>query len=198
MKLITGTDSTWSIRAWICAQLAQVELEIEVIDLTLPDFKSNILKHSPTGLVPALIDGDIVIHDSLAISEYFNEMACGQLYPDSSTKRALARSLCAEMHSGFFALRTQCPFTLDKVAALNPNSNEIKSEIERLHEIFGSAQLPFMFEKAGIVDAFYAILAYRLKVYGVTLTGKAGDYQHSLLNWSLLTQAIDLAETWRH
>ena len=163
MKLTVGTDSTWSLRAWICSQIAQLTIEVNVIDLTNSDFKSEILKHSVTGLVPSLSEGTIVIHDSLAISEYFNECSEGALYPEEMSERALARSLCSELHSGFMALRSQCPFSLEQVEPLLTFNNNIQVELSRIETIFESAQLPFMFSSAGAVDAFYSILAFRLK-----------------------------------
>ncbi len=197
MELTVGTDSTWSLRVWICSQLAQVDLKVNVIDLSKPDYKSQILKHSVTGLVPALQVDSFVIHDSLAIAEYFNECAQGHLYPSLSAERALARSLSSELHSGFINLRTQCPFTLVQVTPLLESNIEIDRELNRVEQIFAAAHLPFMFKDAGIVDAFYAILAFRLNSYGIKLQGKAGEYQHSLLNWSHLKEAIKLAHSWK-
>ena len=196
MELIVGTDSTWSLRVWICLQIVNIKATDVVIDLTSTDYKAKILAHSPTGLVPAFIDGYIEIHDSLAITEYLNESSLGGLYPDSVKQRALARSLCAEMHSGFMNLRQQFSFTLNPVAKATLLSEEVKQEIERVESIFELAQLPYMFEFAGAVDACYAILAYRLNSYGITLKGKAGEYQRSLLKWDLLKQAIARAEEW--
>jgi len=196
MELVVGTDSTWSLRVWICLQIVNVKATDVVIDLADADYKSKILQHSPTGLVPAFIDGNIEIHDSLAITEYLNEGAQGALYPDSVKQRAFARSLCAEMHSGFMGLRQQFPFTLKADSKNPPLSDQVKQEIARIESIFESAELPYMFEFAGAVDAFYAILAFRLKNYGISLKGKAGEYQHSLLKWDLLKQAIVRAQEW--
>ncbi|MBW3696680.1 glutathione S-transferase [Vibrio sp. T187] len=196
-RLIVGTDSTWSLRAWMCAQLAGSELNIIVIDLAKEDYKDKILAYSPTGLVPALQHGATTIHDSLAISEYFNELSTGRLYPESAEQRALARSYCAEMHSGFFEVRSQCPFTLDKTAPVTEPSSAFQKELERIEQIFSQAQGPFMFNEPSMVDAFYSILAFRLSSYGITLAGEAGQYQQSLLEWPLLQQAIDLASSWR-
>lgn len=195
MKLTIGTDSTWSLRVWICSQLAQLDVDINVIDLTKPGYKSEVFKHSATGLVPSLNEGTFVIHDSLSIAEFFNECSEGTLYPSSISERALARSLCAELHSGFMSLRAQCPFSLEQVNPLIEFNTNIKNELIRIEQIFGSANLPFMFNSAGIVDAFYCILAFRLKAYGIKLQGKAGEYQESLLNWSNLKQAIELAQS---
>lgn len=139
-----------------------------------------------------------MIHDSLAIAEYFNEYSKGELYPNSSPERALARSLCSELHSGFMNLRSHCPFSLEQVTPLLAFNNGIDNELTRLEKIFGSAHLPFMFNSAGIVDAFYSILAFRLNAYGINLQGKAGEYQKSLLNWSKLKEAIKLAQSWKN
>lgn len=198
MQLTVGTDSTWSLRTWICSQLAQLDIEINVIDLTSSDYKAELFKHSITGLVPSLDEGSFVIHDSLAISEYFNECSGGNLYPKLQSERALARSLCAELHSGFMSLRSQCPFSLEQVEPLIEFGSDIKNELIRIESIFESAQLPFMFNSAGVVDAFYSLLAFRLKVYGIELEGRAGAYQKSLLNWPTLQQAIALAQSWKN
>jgi glutathione S-transferase len=198
MELTVGTDSTWSLRVLICSQLAQVDVKLNVIDLTNPDYKSEIFKHSATGLVPSLNEGTVAIHDSLAIAEFFNECSEGGLFPSSTSERALARSFCSELHSGFTSLRSQCPFSLEKVTPLLEFNNDISNELSRIEQIFGSAHLPFMFNSAGVVDAFYSILAFRLKAYGIKLQGKAGEYQESLLNWSNLKQAIELAQSWKN
>lgn len=198
MQLIVGTGSTWSLRVWICLQLADIQTSDKVIDLSSEHYKSAILNYSPTGLVPALIDDTLVIHDSLAITEYINERAQGVLYPNNIQQRTLARSLCAEMHSGFSQLRHQCPFTTKQRPKNNVLSGEIEAEIARIENIFSLANMPYMFESAGAVDAFYAILAFRLKSYGITLQGKAGEYQNSLLNWSLLKEAIEQAKQWEN
>ncbi|WP_409440174.1 glutathione S-transferase [Psychromonas sp. GE-S-Ul-11] len=198
MELTIGNVSTWSLRVWICSQLAQLDVAINVIDLTKPDYKSEILKYSATGLVPSLNEGTFVIHDSLSISEFFNECSEGALYPSQSSERALARSLCAELHSGFMWLRSQCPFSLEQVTPLLEFNTDIENELIRIEQIFETAHLPFMFNSAGIVDAFYSILAFRLKAYGIQLQGKAGEYQESLLNWINLKQAIELAQSWRN
>lgn len=197
MKLTVGTDSTWSLRAWICSQIAQLDVEINVINLTKPDYKNEILQHSKTGMVPALKDGKIDIHDSLAIAEYFNEYSDGSLYPKSPSDRAMARSLCSELHSGFINIRANCPFSLEQVEPLIEPDNDIKNELARIESIFDQANLPYMFDSAGAVDAFYSILAYRLKAYGIHFEGRAGEYQSSLLNWAVLRQAIKLAQNWK-
>ena len=95
------------------------------------------------------------------------------------------------------SLRSQCPFSLEQVTPLLEITNDIDNELTRIEKIFGSAQLPFMFNSPGVVDAFYSILAFRLKAYGIEFQGKAGAYQQSLLNWSNLKDAIKLAQSWK-
>ncbi|MEM9949677.1 MAG: glutathione S-transferase N-terminal domain-containing protein [Cyanobacteria bacterium P01_D01_bin.36] len=197
MELIVGTDSSWSLRAWICMKLAHIKPNEIVIDLDKANYKTRILEHSPSGLVPVLKDGEVRIHDSLAIVEYLNECSPGVLYPEARESRALARSLCAEVHSGFAILRNQCPFTLDLVSPLESNE-AIRDDLHRAKEIFESAEIPYMFGRESAVDGFYAILAYRLRIYGITLSGKASEYQKSLLDWALLQEAIVQAKKWRN
>jgi len=196
MELIVGTDSTWSLRVWMCCQLSAIDIVETVIDLTTPDYKSTLQKYSPTGQVPVLVNHGLTLHDSLAIAEYINELSDGQLFPVNVDKRALARSLCAELHSGFIQLRTHCPFTTKETATLENISNDLQQELDRIEIIFSHAELPFMHEKPGVVDAFYAVLAYRLKRYGISFKGKAGQYQSSLLTWRLMHDAIEQITKW--
>lgn len=190
MTLISGTDSTWSLRAWLCTRVAGFTPEVIRIDLTAEDYKTEILKYSQAGLVPVWIEGERVIHDSLAITEYLNEISGGRLYPSGTRERALARSLCAEMHSGFPELREQCPFTQQKVAPLQTQDVALQNELQRIADIFAQAEGPFMFSEPSAVDAFYAVLARRLSHYGVELEGRAGHYQQSLNDWSLMADAF--------
>lgn len=196
MEMFVGNGSTWSLRAWMCSRLAKVELSVRVVDLTQEDYKKQLLAYSPTGLVPALNVEGTVIHDSLAIAEYFNELADGALYPQDSLQRASARSFCAEMHSGFMSLRRLCPFSLEPVEPLTELTTELEADIARATAVFNQAQRPFMFAEAGVVDAFLAILAFRLQSYGVALPGQAGEYQQSLLEWPLMKEAVQEALRW--
>lgn len=196
MEMLVGTGSTWSLRAWMCSRLAHVELSVKVIDLANTDYKKHLTAQSPSGLVPTLNVGGTVIHDSLAMAEYFNELADGALYPRDALQRAVARSLCAEMHAGFMALRRLCPFSLEPVEPLTELNSELEADIARATAIFRQAQQPFMFAEPGIVDVFFTILAFRLQSYGVALEGRAGEYQQSLLEWSLAKEAVQEALRW--
>lgn len=196
MKLIVGVESTWSLRAWLCAQIANITFDEVVIPLGEPNYQALLSKYSNTRLVPVLIDGNIVIHDSLAIAEYLNELSKGRLYPKNAKDRACARSLCAELHSGFVNIRSRCPFSTLRVENVKI-TNELAVELSRIKSIFSRAQVDFMYGTPTAVDAFYAILAFRLSSYGIDFNGKAGVYQASLLEWPLLQQAVKQAQKWK-
>lgn len=197
LKLIVGTDATWSLRAWLCAEIAGLDITTRVVNLSQPNYKIEIEKYSAAGLVPVLVTDTVKLNDSLAIAEYLNEVSAGRLLPAQMDERAVARSLVCELHSGFFHLRSTFPFSLAPVDQTKDFTADVNKELARVGQIFGQAKLPFMFETAGMVDAFYAILAFRLKTYGIELAGKAGEYQHSLLKWPLLKAAIKHAESWK-
>jgi len=191
--LIVGTNSTWSIRAWICLKLANIEFNEVVISLEKENYQSQIAQYSDALLVPVLVDNEMKIHDSLAIAEYVNDLSI--IYPESKTEKALTRSLCAELHSGFMNLRANCPFSLESVSPVVV-TEPLHKEIERLSKIFESAKGNFMFENASPVDAFYAVLAFRLSAYGIELEGKSGEYQTKLQQWPLFIEAIETAKSW--
>ncbi|GAA6169562.1 glutathione S-transferase N-terminal domain-containing protein [Sessilibacter corallicola] len=195
MELWVGTESTWSIRAWLCAQIAQIPVDVKVIDLTSESDKQRLAGKSPSALVPILIDGETLIHDSLAIAEYLNEISHGALLPKDSRQRALVRSLCCELHSGFSHIRGQMPLSFAAVESVAENA-ELNREIDRITDIFFRAKRPFYSQEPGMFDAFYGVLAYRLNQYGVKLTGLAGQYQTDLLQWPLLQKSFDQARNW--
>ncbi len=156
LTLIVGTDSTWSIRAWLCLKIAGLKFETSVINLQKPDYKHKIEQHSTAGLVPILLGTELQVHDSLAIAEYANEITNQSLYPDDINSRARCRSLCAELHSGFNHLRANCPFTLDLPTPISIKP-DMQIEIKRLETIWSSAQSNFMYKTPTVIDAFYSV-----------------------------------------
>ncbi|AJQ94221.1 glutathione S-transferase [Gynuella sunshinyii YC6258] len=175
--------------------MAGVECEVIPVALSGDGYREQLARYSPSMLVPVLIDGDLVIHDSLAIAEYLNEHSGGRLLPADSSARAMARSLLAELHSGFFQLRSTCPYTLEVVEPVVV-SNAIQAELTRVTQIFSQATGEYMFDAPGAVDAFYAVLASRLSIYGVSLEGRAGEYQRALTDWSLFKSAWQQVSQW--
>ena len=191
MKLFVGTDSTWSLRTLICLDIAEVNAEIEVFKLDDDVSRMSLKKVSPTGLVPFLRDGDLLINDSLSIAEYLNEFKQGSLYPSEATQRALSRSLCAEIHSGFLSVRQQMPFSANSAVKDVSLSLQTQTELMRIESIFADSKAEFFWgETPTAVDAFYAVMAFRLKSYGINFKGNAGRYQNALVEWDLLKKHL--------
>jgi len=173
-RLVIGNKnwSSWSLRPWIAMRRAGLDFEETNVRLRRPDSKAQIEKHSPSGLVPTLIDGDLVIWDSLSILEYLAEQHPDkQLWPAERDARARARSVAAEMHSGFQPLRQHCPM---EVLARNPMSEvapEVGANAQRIvalwkdcRDQFGSKG-PFLFSHFTVADAMYAPVASRFRTY---------------------------------
>lgn len=128
----------WSIRALICLKLANIKYQSHLIDLSRSSKVFYLKKNPYTGQVPFLKDKDVFVYDSLSILEYLQELT-DHLLPVSIKDRAMARSLCSEMHSGFSDLRKLCPYTLDKNNTVEI-SKALSLEIQRVNQIFESAK----------------------------------------------------------
>lgn len=121
MEIVIGTKnwSTWSLRPWLALKRCGVDFVETLVPLRWDTSSEDIAVHSPTGLVPVLKDGGLIVWDSLAICEYLNDrFPEAKLWPADPTARALARSATAEMHSGFGALRKECPMEIDAVRSV--------------------------------------------------------------------------------
>jgi len=195
VQLIVGNVSTWSMRAWICLKLANLDFEEVVVSLDVDNYKIKLSRISNSMLVPVLKVDELLIHDSLAIAEYANEVSDGALFPLQTSHRALARSLCSELHAGFTNVRSTYPFSWE-ASPVDSIAKEVESEIRRLTDIWSQAAGSFYFQKASVVDAYYSVLAYRLSQYGIVLEGSAGEYQRSLIEWPLFNSCIEQAKNW--
>ncbi|HDC4321124.1 glutathione S-transferase [Aeromonas hydrophila] len=190
LVLTVGTGSTWAMRAALVLAMSGLEWQEQVFDLEDAKELQRLKRLAPAGLVPWLDHDGVRIHDSLAIAEYLHELCpARRLYPEAPAERALARSLCAELHAGFRQIRTLLPFFLGAPTRSEPPVEAI-GELARLQTIWSQARGPFYFGEAGILDAFYAVMAYRLASYGIQLPGQAGAYQQALLAWPLWQQTL--------
>jgi glutathione S-transferase len=193
VELVIGTKrwSTWSMRPWLVLTRAGLAFTETLVELRQANNVSadRIRAHSPSGLVPVLKDGDLVIWDSLAICEYAAEKAPG-LWPSDSAARALARAAAAEMHSGFQSLRGECPMALEAPVRAVELSEATGANLRRLVELWGGMLDrfggPFLAGEWSIADAFYTPVATRLRTYGVKLSdygddGRCGAYAARLL-----------------
>ncbi|WP_429152244.1 glutathione S-transferase N-terminal domain-containing protein [Aeromonas hydrophila] len=190
LVLTVGTGSTWAMRAALVLAMSGLEWQEQVFDLEDAKELQRLKRLAPAGLVPWLDHDGVRVHDSLAIAEYLHELCpVRRLYPEARSERALARSLCAELHTGFRQIRTLLPFFLGAPTRSEPPVEAI-GELARLQTIWSQARGPFYFGEAGILDAFYAVMAYRLASYGIQLPGQAGAYQQVLLAWPLWQQTL--------
>jgi len=175
--------SSWSLRPWLLMKQSGIVFDEIRLSLYEDGAKQKLLQYSATGKVPVLMDGDLTIWDSLAICEYLAEKyAEKRLWPTAMAARARARSISAEMHSGFTNLRTQMPMNVRRAIPGRARTPEVVAEIARIEAIwngcrsrFGS-QGSFLFGPFCIADAMYAPVVSRLRTYGVTLAGEAGEY----------------------
>src|SRR5712671_1441887 len=146
MLLVIGNKnySSWSLRPWLAMKVLGLDFEEKRIALYGPGAKEAILKHSPAGKVPCLIDGSVRVWDSLAILEYLAEKH-PPLWPADAGERAKARSLSAEMHSGFPNLRNHMSMNIRKRYPGKGRTPEVEAEMRRIFQIFSSFKEPFLF-----------------------------------------------------
>lgn len=173
-RLVIGNKawSSWSLRPWLVLKHFGLDFEEVGVKLRLPDSKARIMAHSPAGKVPALLAGDLLIWDSLAIIEYLADRHPDKaIWPKSVDARAVARAASAEMHSGFQALREHCPMDILAVAPKSEINETAELNIRRIVDLwrevrqrFG-ADGPFLFSDFSAADAMYAPVASRFRTY---------------------------------
>lgn len=169
-----------------------------------PADKQRILDVSPAGKVPALIDGDVTVWDSLAIIEYLAErFPEARLWPDDRAARAHARSISAEMHSGFAALRGECGMNLHRPVKAKPLSEVARADIARVQRIWTDCRVrhggqgPFLFGAFSAADAMYAPVVHRFRIYAIDVAPVVRDYMTAMMAQPAFAEwtAAGLAET---
>jgi len=178
--------SSWSLRGWLCARLSGAPFEEILVQLATGRPNPAYLPFSPSGLVPCLHDGDVVVWESLAIAEYLAERHPG-MWPDDPKARAFARSMCAEMHAGFRDLRSDMTMCIRERVDVRPWSKDLVEDIERVFALWTEARRrfgaggPYLFGAWSIADAFFAPVAFRFQTYAVEPLDEAGAYWRRLL-----------------
>ena len=207
LTLVIGNKnySSWSMRPWVALKGSGIAFEEVLIPLyTGPQDKARLLAITPAGKVPALIDGDITVWDSLAIIEYAAEtFPQAQLWPADVAARAHARAVCAEMHSGFQALRNECGMNLHRPAAPKSLSDDAHADIDRIQAIWTDCRAryghlgPYLFGAFSAADAMYAPVAHRFKTYAVAISAPVKAYMLTMEAEAAFAQwtAEALAET---
>jgi glutathione S-transferase len=207
LTLVIGNKnySSWSLRPWLAMRQAGIAFDEVVIPLYRGDSKAALLQHSPAGKVPVLEHGDRTVWDSLAIMEYLAEtFPAAGLWPQDAAARARARSISAEMHAGFVALRTAMPMDLREHMPGRGWSDAVAADIQRVTAIWRDCRAqfgdggPFLFGAFSIADAMYAPVAARFRTYAVELDPTCQAYADAMLTLPgfLEWQAAALQEPW--
>jgi glutathione S-transferase len=192
MQLYVGNKnySSWSMRPWVLLTQFEIPFEEKLLRFDgfepASRFKQQITKLSPTGRVPLLVDDGFAVWDTLAIAEYVAEQFADRaLWPRDRLQRARARSLCAEMHSGFGALRSACPMNIEASlpevgARVLADQPAVRADVQRLVTMWTDALDqgggPFLFGEFSIPDAYFAPVVARLRTYGLPVPAAVGAY----------------------
>ncbi|HVP08626.1 MAG TPA: glutathione S-transferase family protein [Burkholderiales bacterium] len=179
--------SSWSMRPWVLLRGLGVAFAERMLKFESQDWREQIGRLSPSGLVPVLWEGEpgagFATWDTLAIAERLHELHPGRgVWPADTRLRARARSLSAEMHGGFRALRAQMPMNIRGRHPGKGMNDGVAKDIARIAAVWAAAQGPYLFGEFCAADAFYAPVATRFVTYGVELKGSARAYQQALLD----------------
>jgi glutathione S-transferase len=185
LTLLIGNKnySSWSLRPWIAMKVAGIAFNEIVISLDAADFKRRVLEVSGTGKVPALIDGDIHVWESLAILEHLaDRFPEAGLWPADIAARAHARAVSAEMHAGFLPLRRECPMNMWRPVRPHTLSADAQANVARIDAMWSDCRArfgrggAFLFGAFGAADAMYAPVVSRFATYGVAVSDAARAY----------------------
>lgn len=204
-ELVIGNKnySSWSLRPWILMRARDIPFREKLINFPSGDSYEMFRAHTPSGRVPGLRDGSAVVWDSLAIVEYLAERHNG-VWPADATARAWSRSVSAEMHSSFGALRSVCSMNCGIRVRLHAPDRSLERDLARVGELwnegltrFGGPYLAGA-EFTG-ADAFYAPVAFRAQSYGLVFGGQADAYVQRMLDHPAMREwyRAALAEPWR-
>jgi glutathione S-transferase len=189
LHLVIGNKnySSWSMRPWIAMRVLGIPFDETVLPLFTPQFKARLAEISGTGKVPALIDGDVHVWESLAILEYLAEkFPAAGLWPADSAARAHARAISNEMHAGFQPLRKHLPMCMWRPVETRHLTSEVAVNVKRIDAMWSDARArfgaggPFLFGKFGAADAMYAPVVSRFHTYAVDVSAPARAYMDAV------------------
>ena len=193
--------SSWSLRPWLLMKHRGVAFDEVRLPLDTPEFARGVARWSPSGRVPVLHDGALVVWDSLAICEYVSEAFLdGGGWPSDPGARAVARAASAEMHSGFAALRNSLPLNCRRKATEFAVPSDAQRDIGRIEHIWRECRArygeggPFLFGAFSIADAMYAPVVLRFRTYGVRGDDVARRYGETLMSLAALREWLAAAE----
>jgi glutathione S-transferase len=201
LTLVIGNKnySSWSLRPWLLLKHVGLEFQEILIPLDTPDTREQIDQYTPSGRVPVLRQGTLCVWDSLAICEYVAELS-GKGWPQEPEARAVARAVCAEMHSGFATLRSLWPMNARARNRRTALTASLAADIERIDEVwndcrgrFGSGG-PWLFGEYGVADAMYAPVVLRFNTYAARISPTARWYMASVLEDAPLQEWLQAAK----
>lgn len=202
LHIANKTYSSWSLRPWVLMMQLGIEFEEVVTPFGEGSNWASFRQFSPTGKVPCLLTNEGAVWDSLGIAEYLAENHAG-VWPQGAAARAWARCASAEMHSGFTALRSQCPMNCTIEVRLNEVNAALRADLDRLQELWhdGLSRFagPFLTgDRFTAVDAFFCPVAFRVQTYDLPLDDACLAYVQRLLQLPAMQQwqAEALAEGW--
>jgi len=205
MKLLIGNRnySTWSLRPWLVLAHFEIPFEDEVLQLAGGRWREVLAERSPTGKVPVLIHGDLVVPETIAIIEYLADLHPEKaIWPADIADRALARAASAEMHSAFGALRSHAPMNLRAAHPGKVSVDSIASDLHRIETLLGGllerSGGPFLFGSFTAADAMYAPVASRIRTYALPVSDALGAYVEAIYSLPAFQQwlALALKEPW--
>jgi glutathione S-transferase len=204
LVLVIGNKnySSWSLRPWLLLRQIDIAFSEQRLLLDTPEFARDIARWSPNRRVPALRHGELTIWDSLAICEYVNETFLDHAgWPVDAAARAIARSVCAEMHSGFQALRSHLPMNCRRRSSDFVAPADAQRDIERVCAIWRDCRArfgaggAFLFGRFSIADAMYAPVVLRFVSYGIALDEGARAYVETVLGLRAMQEWLRDAAT---
>ncbi|MBC8037330.1 MAG: glutathione S-transferase family protein [Rhizobiales bacterium] len=190
ITLVIGNKiySSWSLRPWIALTMAGIPFDEEMIWLDQPDTKAKISAHSKAGRVPILRHGKITIWESLAILEYLAETFPEKnLWPKTKAARAMARSICSEMHAGFSSLRNACPMNLRRPRKPVTLSDATKTDIQRIENMWRECRTnfakggKFLFGKYCNADSMFAPVVTRFDTFDIQVAKDTRQYMDNVM-----------------
>ncbi len=191
--LIIGNKnySSWSLRPYLALSMAGIPFDEKMIRFGEPRFTREVRKISKAGQVPILLHKDIVVNDTISIIEYIAETWPDKnIWPKNKAARAKARSVAAEMHAGFRAIRSACPMNLRREEKLPPGgiSDAIAKDVARLEELWAECRAaygkggPFLFGKFSAADAMFAPVVSRLQTFAIPVKKETRTYMNAILS----------------
>lgn len=210
LKIIVGNKaySSWSLRGWLAVRqsgLPYEELVVPMYDEAWPQRRMQPDLAVSNGKIPTLWDGDIAVWDSLAIVDYLNDLTGNRLFwPQDKVARALARSIAAEMHSGYVPLRKACPMNVRKIFPAQAPSEAVLENLSRIYALWEQARGrfgaggPWLFGDFGAADIMFAPVIFRIHGYSLPVEGAAKDYVDAMLAHPWMVEWVEGAkgESW--